>query len=83
MASPKFEYGVLTYYPTNEAWIINFVATDSSLNFERKAGASSEGIRGTVFHALGLLGEQGWVVFQVDGYTERDYPVYHLRRVRD
>ncbi len=78
----KYEYGVLTYYPTTEAWVINFVATDPAQNLERKLSISAEGIRPGVFQVLGMLGESGWVVFQVDGYIEREYPVYHLRRVR-
>ncbi len=83
MASPKFDYGVLSYYPTAEAWVISFVATDPGQSKEWKASARAEGVRGSVFEAIGALGDQGWVVFQVDGYTDRDYPVYHLRRVRD
>jgi|GEM_PF-1828375 len=81
MAGSKYEYGVLSYYPTKEAWVIGFVTTDPKQNFEQKAAVSAEGVRGAVFQVLGSLGEQGWVVFQVDGYIERDYPVYHLRRV--
>ncbi len=81
MAGSKYEYGVLTYYPTKEAWLISFVTTDSKQNFEQKAAVTAEGVRGAVFQVLGNLGEQGWVVFQVDGYVELEYPVYHLRRV--
>ena len=83
MAIPKFNYGVLTYYPTIEAWIINFNSTNPEYSLERKATASADGIRAEVFQVLNELGKQGWDVFQVDGYIERDYPVYHLRRVCD
>jgi hypothetical protein len=77
----KYEYGVLNYYPTPQAWIINFIATDPAQNIERKASSSAEGIRVDVFQVLKALGDAGWIVFQVDGYIEREYPVYHLRRV--
>lgn len=82
MAGSKYDYGVLTFYPTKEAWIISFSSTDQDANFERKAIISAEGVKTSLFQAIGLLGEQGWVVFQVDGYMDRDYPVYHLRRAR-
>jgi hypothetical protein len=80
--SAIYEYGILTYYPSPQAWVISFYATNSSQSIEKKTNASAEGIRQAVFQVLGYLGEQGWVVFQVDGYTENEYPVYHLRRVR-
>ncbi|MEI7554595.1 hypothetical protein [Candidatus Chlorohelix sp.] len=77
----KYEYGVLNYYPTPQAWIINFTATDPAQNIERKATSSAEGIRVAVLQVIKALGDDGWIVFQVDGYIEREYPVYHLRRV--
>ncbi len=76
----KQDYGTLTYYPGAETWIITFISTDKEQNLEHHATASSQGVRGEVFEVLRLLGERGWQVFQVDGYIERDYPVYHLRR---
>ncbi len=79
---PKYDYGVLTYYPTNEAWVINFSASNPELSLERKVATVAEGVRALIFEVIDFLGGQGWVMFQVDGYTERDYPVYHLRRVR-
>ncbi len=82
MAGSSYDYGVLTFYPTSEAWVISFVTTDPRQNIELRASITGEGIRPVVFQALGDLGDKGWVVFQVDGYIEREYPVYHLRRVR-
>lgn len=76
----KQEYGILTYYPVAEAWVIKFVSTGTEQNIERQTAASAGGIQLEVFEVLRVLGEQGWQVFQVDGYIERDYPVYHLRR---
>lgn len=76
----KQAYGILTYYPGAEAWVIKFASTDPESNIERQATASAGGIQLEVFEVLRVLGEQGWEVFQVDGYIERDYPVYHLRR---
>jgi hypothetical protein len=78
---PRYDYGVLSYYPAPTAWVISFVTTDSSQNMELEASPSAGGIRESVFEVLSKLGERGWVVFQVDGYIEKDYPVYHLRRV--
>lgn len=80
-ANPRYDYGVLTYYPAPDAWVISFTTTDTEQNFEHRAAPSAEGIRQTVFEILGRLGERGWVVFQVDGYIEKDYPIYHMRRV--
>ncbi len=73
-------YGVLTYYPGPETWVIKFASTSKEANIEHRATASAAGIQSEVFEVLRLLGERGWEVFQVDGYIERDYPVYHLRR---
>lgn len=76
----KQDYGTLTYYPGAEKWIITFTSTDKEQNIEHLATASAAGVQGEVFEVLRVLGERGWEVFQVDGYIERDYPVYHLRR---
>lgn len=78
---PRYDYGVLSYYPAPEAWVISFVTTDVNQNLEVRASPSGGGVRESVFEILAKLGERGWVVFQVDGYIEKDYPVYHLRRV--
>jgi hypothetical protein len=76
----KQDYGILTYYPDTETWVITFVSTDKEQNLEHRATASAGGVQVVVFEVLRILGERGWEVFQVDGYIERDYPVYHLRR---
>jgi hypothetical protein len=74
------DYGTLTYYPGADSWVITFTSTDKEQNIEHHANASSSGVQTEVFEVLRVLGERGWEVFQVDGYIERDYPVYHLRR---
>jgi len=76
----KQDYGTLTYYPRADSWVIAFVSTDKAQNLEHSATAIAAGVRTEVFEVLRALGERGWEVFQVDGYIERDYPVYHLRR---
>ncbi len=76
----KIDYGLLNYYPLPERWVIKFSSTDKEQDLEHQATASAGGVQNEVFEVLKILGARGWEVFQVDGYIEQDYPVYHLRR---